>query len=60
MKPSELCKAAGLKGLKHLAQIVGESEQTLRNWSKNRPALFKVILLGAVASEASLRISESP
>tara|TARA_R100000951_G_scaffold55160_1_gene46333 strand:+ start:2048 stop:2251 length:204 start_codon:yes stop_codon:yes gene_type:complete len=53
IKPSEQCKAAGLKGLKHLAEIVQESEQTLNNWSKNRPDLFEVIILGAVVKRAT-------
>jgi len=48
-KPSERCKAAGLKSLNELAEITGESVQTLNNWHKNKPRRFDLILLGAVA-----------
>ena len=48
MKPSEKCKAAGLKSLAELSQISGESVQTLINWSRNKPKVFKLVLLGAV------------
>ena len=48
-KPSELCKEAGLSSLNQLAEITGESVQTLNNWHKNKPKLFKVVIAGAVA-----------
>lgn len=48
MKPSEQCKAAGLKSLKQLSEITGESVQTSNNWSKYKPRLFAVVLAGAV------------
>jgi hypothetical protein len=51
-KPSEKCKAAGLKSLNELAEITGESVQTLNNWYKNKPQLFKVVLAGAVSLKA--------
>ena len=51
MKPSEKCKAVGLKSLKQLSEITGESEQTLINWSKNKPDLFTIVLAGASASQ---------
>ena len=47
MKPSEQCKAAGLKSLVELSQITGESQQTLINWNKNKPRLFAVVVAGA-------------
>ncbi len=47
MKPSEKCKAAGLKSLLELSEITGESVQTLINWHKNKPRLFNVVLRGA-------------
>jgi len=49
MKPSEICKAAGLKSLAELSRITGESVQTLNNWHKNKPRLFEVLVAGAVA-----------
>lgn len=48
MAPSEQCKAAGLKNLEQLSQITGVSVQTLVNWSRAKPRLFQVVILGAV------------
>jgi len=48
MKPSELCKQAGLSSLKELTEISGESVQTLNNWHKNKPLVFDLVLRGAV------------
>ncbi len=48
MKPSEICKQAGLKSLAELSEITGESVQTLNNWSKNKPNIFEAALLWAV------------
>ena len=48
MKPSEQCKEVGLSSLNQLAEITGESVQTLNNWHKNKPKLFKAVLAGAV------------
>jgi hypothetical protein len=50
MKPSEQCKKAGLKSLAELAQISGESVQTLNNWHKNKPFRFDAVLESACAS----------
>ena len=49
MKPSEQCKAAGLKSLVQLSKITGESQQTLINWHRNKPRLFAVVVAGAQA-----------
>lgn len=49
--PSEQCKAAGLKSLTELVGITGESKQTIINWHKNKPILFKLVLLGALTSK---------
>lgn len=48
MKPSEACKAAGLKSLAELSRVTGESVQTLNNWHKNKPRLFEILVAGAV------------
>ena len=48
MKPSERAKQAGLDSLEELAEMTGQSVQTLNNWSKNKPKLFDVVLAGAV------------
>ena len=47
MKTSEKAKAAGLKSLKELAEMVNKPEMTLRNWHKNNPKLFTIVLAGA-------------
>lgn len=54
MKPSEKCKSAGLKSLAELSEISGESVQTLNNWHKNKPRLFDLVLMGAVAEKLAL------
>lgn len=48
MKPSEVCKSAGLKSLAELSRLSGESVQTLNNWSKNYPRRFNLILYGVL------------
>ncbi len=51
MRPSELCKQAGLKSLAELADITRESVQTLNNWYKNKPVLFATVLDGALVKK---------
>jgi len=53
MTPSEQCKAAGLKSLAELSRLCGTSAQTLNNWHKNKPALFAVVVAGAVVIKAA-------
>jgi hypothetical protein len=48
MKPSERCKAAGLKSLAELSEITGESVQTLNNWYKYKPIIFDALLMWAL------------
>lgn len=48
MKPSEVCKSAGLKSLTELSEISGESVQTLNNWFKNEPRRFELVLKGVM------------
>ena len=47
MKPSEQCKASGLKNLEELAAITEQSRQTLINWHREKPVLFAVVVAGA-------------
>ena len=49
MKPSEQCKAAGLKNLDQLSEVTGVSIQTLINWHKFKPLVFKYVLMGVAA-----------
>ena len=44
--PAEQAKAVGLKSLTQVSEMTGQSLQTLSNWSKNKPELFKIVLLG--------------
>ncbi len=53
MKPSEKCKLAGLKSLAELAELTGESVQTLNNWYKKKPRVFKFVLRGAAMEKLS-------
>ena len=53
MKPSEKCKAAGLKSLAELGQISGKSVRTLEGWAKATPKFFDLVIAGAVAIKGS-------
>jgi hypothetical protein len=46
MTAAQAAKAAGLKSLSQMAEITGQSPQTLINWFKNKPQLFDVVLNG--------------
>jgi len=48
MTPSEQCHSAGLKSLAELSRISEVSQQTLINWSRNKPRLFEIVVAGAV------------
>ena len=56
-KPSEQCKAAGLKSLAELSEISGESTQTLNNWFKNEPRRFELILKAVLFEQTMRRLS---
>jgi len=47
MTPSQQAKAAGLKSLLQVSELTGVSIQTLSNWAKNKPHLFRVVILGS-------------
>lgn len=49
MTASQQAKAAGLKSLTQVSEMTGASLQTLTNWAKNKPDLFKTVLAGCVA-----------
>jgi len=48
MKTSEKAKAVGLKSLNEMAELEGQTAQTLSNWDKNKPELFQAALDRAV------------
>lgn len=48
MKPHEQCKAAGLKNLAELSEVTKVPVRTLIDWHKTKPALFQILIAGAV------------
>ncbi len=49
--PAQQAKAAGIKNLSHVSHLTGVSLQTLSNWHRNKPDLFKLILQGCRAAD---------
>lgn len=49
MTASQQAKAAGLKSLLQVQQLTGQSAQTLINWHRDKPELFRVVIAGCVA-----------
>lgn len=49
MTPSQQCKRAGLDSLAELSRLTGVQQRTLINWHKDKPQLFAVLVVGAVA-----------
>jgi hypothetical protein len=47
MTPSQTAKHHGCKSLAEVARVTKQSEQTLFNWYKSKPELFKVVCIGA-------------
>ena len=48
MTPSQQAKSMGIKSLVQVTELTGVSKETLSNWSRDKPKLFKVVLLGCV------------
>lgn len=57
MKPSEVCKLAGLKSLAELSEFSGESVQTLNNWFKSEPRRFELVLKGVLFEQSMKRLA---
>lgn len=49
MTPSQQAKAEGLTGLSAVSKLTSVSLQTLHNWHKDKPNLFRVVLAGCRA-----------
>ena len=57
MTPSQQAKAAGLKNLTQVSKMLGVKPNgkpstglnTLENWHRDKPELFKIVLLGCKA-----------
>lgn len=48
MTASEQCKAAGIRSLVELSEMVRKPPQTLRNWHRDSPELFEIVIIGCV------------
>jgi len=46
MTPSQQAKALGIKSMKQVSQMTEVSTQTLINWHRDKPELYRVVLLG--------------
>ena len=49
MSPSQQAKAAGLKSLSQVSEMTSKPLNTLINWHREAPELFKIVLAGCVA-----------
>ena len=47
--PAGAAKSSGLKSLTQVSQITGVSLNTLTNWHRDKPELFRIVLLGCLA-----------
>lgn len=43
---SELAKMQGMKSLKEVSEMIGKRPETLNNWHKYNPALFRAVIVG--------------
>lgn len=48
LTPAKQAKQRGLKSLKQVTELTGQSKETLGNWSKHKPQLFDVVLTGCI------------
>lgn len=58
MKPSQKCKAAGLKSLAELVALSGIPERTLIDWFETKPAAVNLMILGAVCKKAERALTQ--
>ena len=49
LTPSQQAKSVGLKSLTQVSNITGVSLNTLTNWHRDKPELFRIVLLGVKA-----------
>jgi len=47
--PSKQVKSVGLKSLTQVSNITGVSLNTLTNWCRDKPELFRIVLIGCKA-----------
>lgn len=48
ISPSQQAKIMGLKNLKQVSNMTDTSLHTLINWHRDKPELFKIVLLGCL------------
>lgn len=48
MTPSQQAKSVGLKSLTQVSHITGVSLNTLTNWHRDKPELFRIVLMGCL------------
>lgn len=53
MTTAKTVKEAGLKSLAEVSEMTGQSRQVLDAWHKERPELFRIILLGCLADKTN-------
>jgi hypothetical protein len=58
MTASQKAKELGFKNLAQVQELSGQSQQTLDNWLKKKPLLFKVVLLGCLAKLNEQAVSD--
>ena len=52
MTPSQQAKAAGLDSLAQVSRITGVAVSTLKDWHKNKPKLFAIVLAGCASGQS--------
>lgn len=53
MTPAQFVKAYGLKSLNDIARATNVQVRTLSKWYHERPELFRMIVIGVAAEQAS-------
>ncbi len=51
IKASEKAKSMGLKSLNEVSEMTGQTVQTLINWDRDRPELFRLVLIGCATDK---------
>ena len=46
MTPSQQAKSIGLKSLVQVSKVADVSPRTLDNWHRDKPELFKTVIIG--------------
>lgn len=53
MTPSQTAKHHGCKSLKQVSDLTEQSEQTLINWHRDKPELYRIVCIGCAAFVAA-------